>query len=136
MAELLAAVSIVGLLEQIEEEGIRFGDVEGRFRLDPKAVTLYRSSAVGASMGISLDGYYDLAGGTIDMQGVLSPLYILNVIGRIFSARDGEGLVGFNFTLTGDVDDPEIDINPLSILTPGVFREIFRRPPPEAPSEE
>jgi len=136
MTELLAAVSIVGLLEQIEEEGIRFGDVEGRFRLDPTAVTLYRSSAIGASMGISLDGYYDLAAGQIDMQGVLSPLYILNVIGRIFSARDGEGLVGFNFNLTGDVSDPEIDINPLSILTPGVFREIFRRPPPEAPSEE
>jgi hypothetical protein len=22
-------------------------------------------------------------------------------------------------------------VNPLSILTPGIFREIFRRPPPE-----
>lgn len=135
MAELLSAVSIVGLLEQLESEGIRFADVEGRFRLDPRRLTLYRSSAVGASMGISLDGYYDLAAGQIDMQGVLSPLYILNVLGRIISPRDGEGLVGFNFTLKGNVSDPEIDVNPLSILTPGIFREIFRRPPPEAPKD-
>jgi hypothetical protein len=135
MAELLSAVSVVGLLDQLQGEGIRFSEVRGRFRLDPKAMTLYHASAIGASMGVSLDGYYDLVDDQIDMQGVLSPLYLLNSLGRIFSARDGEGLVGFNFTLKGDVEDPEVGVNPLSILTPGVFREIFRRPPPEAPKD-
>ncbi len=135
MAELLSAVSVIGLLEQLEGEGIRFSEVRGRFRLDPKAMTLYQSSGIGASLGVSLDGYYDLLNDQIDMQGVLSPFYLLNSLGRIFSARDGEGLVGFNFTLKGDVSDPEVGINPLSILTPGVFREIFRRPPPEAPKD-
>ncbi|MCB1337028.1 MAG: hypothetical protein KDK10_06085 [Maritimibacter sp.] len=133
MAELLSAVSVVGLIDQLGGEGIRFTEVEGRFRLDPKAVTLYRSSAVGPSMGISLDGYYDMAGGTIDMQGVLSPLFIVNALGRVFSPRDGEGLVGFNFNLTGPAKSPEVQVNPLSILTPGVFREIFRRAPPQVP---
>jgi hypothetical protein len=135
MAELLSAVSVVGLLDQLSGPGIRFSKVEGRFRLAPSSVTLYRSSAVSASMGVSLDGYYDTAAGTIDMQGVLSPFYLLNSIGRIFSAREGEGLVGFNFTLKGKFDSPEVNINPLSILTPGAFREIFRRPPPARPEE-
>ncbi|GKY87677.1 AsmA-like C-terminal region-containing protein [Sinisalibacter aestuarii] len=135
MAELLSAVSVVGLLDQLSGPGIRFSEVEGRFRLTPSAVTLYRSSAVSASMGISLDGYYDMAAGTVDMQGVLSPFYLLNSIGRIFSAREGEGLVGFNFTLKGPFSEPAVEINPLSILTPGAFREIFRRPPPQQPQE-
>lgn len=134
MADLLSAVSLVGLPDQLQGDGIRFNKVEGRFRLDPNAVTLYRSSAVGPSMGISLDGYYDIRGGQVDMQGVLSPLFIVNALGRVFSPRDGEGLVGFNFTLKGAADDPEVGVNPLSILTPGALREIFRRAPPEAPA--
>jgi AsmA-like C-terminal region len=135
MAEMLSAISVVGLLDQLSGAGIGFSEVEGRFRLAPSAVTLYRSSAVSPSMGISLDGYYDMAAGQVDLQGVLSPFYLVNSIGRIFSPREGEGLVGFNFTLKGPFADPEVEINPLSILTPGAFREIFRRPPPTAPQE-
>lgn len=129
MAELLSAISVIGLLEQLGGNGISFQEVEARFRLTPKQVILTRSSAVGPSMGISLDGYYDLASKTMDMQGVLSPIYVVNFVGQLFS-RKGEGLFGFNFTLKGKSDNPRISVNPLSALTPGMFREIFRRPPP------
>jgi hypothetical protein len=44
--------------------------------------------------------------------------------------RRGEGLFGFNYRLRGTADDPQVSVNPLSILTPGMFRDIFRRPPP------
>ena len=33
----------------------------------------------------------------------------------------------FNYDLTGSVDDPQVSVNPLSILTPGMFREHRRR---------
>ena len=86
-------------------------------------------SASGPSIGISLDGIYELATATLDLQGVLSPVYIINGIGRLF-ARKGEGLIGFNFNLAGPVDAPRTSVNPLSVFTPGMFRDIFRRPPP------
>ncbi|MEC3862297.1 DUF3971 domain-containing protein [Mesobacterium sp. TK19101] len=127
---LLDAISIVGLLDQLEGPGIYFAEVEGEFRLSPQQVILKRSSASGPSMGVSLDGYYDLASGRMDMQGVLSPIYMLNGIGAIFT-RKGEGLVGFNFNIKGTAEKPRVSVNPLSILTPGMFREIFRRPPPQ-----
>ncbi len=136
MAEMLSAVSVVGLLEQLNSEGILFNDVEGRFRLSPDKLTLYHASAVGASMGVSLDGYYDLNSQQVDMQGVLSPLYIVNVLGGVISPRQGEGLVGFNFNLTGASDDPKVSINPLSILLPGGLRDIFRRPAPSPDDPE
>nr|WP_274705555.1 AsmA-like C-terminal region-containing protein [Salipiger pentaromativorans] len=126
---LLDAVSVVGLLDELNGAGIFFSQVEARFRLTPTQVVLTRSSAVGPSMGISMDGYYNLASRTMDMQGVLSPIYILNGIGRLF-ARKGEGLIGFNFNLSGGVDAPRVSVNPLSVFTPGMFRDIFRRPPP------
>lgn len=130
IASLLDAISVVGLLDQINGPGIFFSDVEARFRLTPSRVILSESSAVGPSMGISLDGYYDLNSGQMDMQGVISPIYVVNAIGRLI-ARKGEGLIGFNFNLRGTVGDPKVAVNPLSALTPGMFRDIFRRPPPK-----
>lgn len=130
MAALLNAISVVGLLEQLGGSGILFNEVEARFQLTPEALILSRSSAVGASMGISMDGYYGLATGAMDMQGVVSPVYLVNGIGQIFT-RKGEGLVGFNYDLRGSASDPQVQVNPLSIFTPGMFREIFRRPAPQ-----
>jgi hypothetical protein len=129
MASLLSALSIVGLLEQMSGGGILFNNVEADFRLTPSQVILRSSSAVGASMGVSMDGYYDVKREQMDMQGVISPLYALNGIGQIFS-RKGEGLVGFNYRLTGPAKQPKVQVNPLSLFTPGMFRDIFRRPAP------
>ena len=132
MADLLSAVSIIGLLEQLSGNGILFSDVEADFRLTPDRVFLRQASAVGPSMGISMDGTYTTASRTLDMQGVVSPVYVLNAIGSLLT-RKGEGLIGFSYRLGGSADSPRIAVNPLSALTPGMFREIFRRPPPEVP---
>lgn len=131
MAELLNLISVVGLLEQLGGDGINLGDVEARFRLTPRQVILAEGTAVGPSLGLSMDGTYDLAARSLDMQGVVSPLYMVNgLIGAIFSPRR-EGLFGFSYRLTGQAENPQVLVNPLSILTPGVFRDIFRRPPPD-----
>jgi hypothetical protein len=131
MAELLNAISVVGLLDQLSGTGILFSDIDASFRLSPKQVTLLKSSAVGTSMGISMDGYYYFDSGTMRFQGVFSPFYLLNGIGAVLT-RKGEGLIGFNFRLLGTPDNPKVKVNPLSLFTPGMFREIFRRPPPKA----
>jgi hypothetical protein len=130
VANLLNAASIVGLLEQMGGGGIHFGEVEANFRITPSQVIVTKSSAVGSSIGISMDGIYDLKNKMMDMQGVFSPIYAVNAIGSVLT-RKGEGLLGFNFTMKGSGDNPKVGINPLSIFTPGMFREIFRRPPPK-----
>ncbi|SLN12020.1 DUF3971 domain-containing protein [Pseudooctadecabacter jejudonensis] len=130
LASLLDAVSVVGLITQLDGQGLMFSDVDAAFRLTPEQVIVTQSSAVGPSIGLSLDGFYNQGAGQIDFQGVVSPLYLLNGIGAVFTRR-GEGLIGFNFNLSGAVDSPRVSVNPLSALTPGMFREIFRRPPPQ-----
>ncbi len=129
LASLLDAISVVGLLTQMDGQGLLFTDVEAQFRLTPTQIIVTQSSAVGPGLGLSLDGIYAQASRTMDFQGVISPFYLLNGIGAIFT-RPGEGLIGFNFNLRGPVDNPQVLVNPLSALTPGMFREIFRRPPP------
>ncbi|WP_380052745.1 AsmA-like C-terminal region-containing protein [Falsihalocynthiibacter sp. SS001] len=130
MAALLGAISVVGLLEQLQESGILFNELQADFHMTPQRLTLKKSSAVGASVGLSLDGLYDFASGRVAMNGVISPIYLLNGIGSVFT-RKGEGLFGFSFAMTGTAKSPKISVNPFSILTPGMFREIFRAPPPK-----
>ncbi|MEO0381324.1 MAG: AsmA-like C-terminal region-containing protein, partial [Pseudomonadota bacterium] len=133
IAALLNALSIVGLLEQMGGSGIHFQEVEAAFRLTPSTMALTQASAVGPSMGLSMFGTYDVNRSVLDMRGVISPLFLINGIGSIFT-RKGEGLIGFNYALKGAASDPQVQVNPLSALTPGMFREIFRAQPPALPS--
>ena len=130
IAALLDAVSVVGLLQQLDGQGLAFDAVEASFRLTPQQVIITQASAVGPGLGISVDGIYTLANKMIDLQGVVSPFFLVNSIGS-FLTRKGEGLIGFSYTITGNADAPQVAVNPLSALTPGMFREIFRRPAPD-----
>ncbi len=129
LASLLSAASGIGLLEQLNGEGILFNSVEGAFRLTPDGLSVTRGVAEGASMGVTMTGTYYPKAGKLDMQGVISPFYLVNGIGQILT-RKGEGVFGFTYHLGGSASAPEISVNPFSLLTPGMFREIFRRDPP------
>ncbi|SFT62763.1 AsmA family protein [Sedimentitalea nanhaiensis] len=130
IAALLNAVSVVGLLDELSGQGIQFSEVDARFRLAPSKVTVFESSAIGPSIGLSMDGTMDLLSNRLRMQGVISPIYLLNQIGSVVG-RKGEGMIGFNYTLTGPASSPRVQVNPLSALTPGPLRNIMRgaRPP-------
>ncbi len=140
MASLLNAISVVGLLQQMEKEGIHFEEITGSGKIRSNGIQIEGISATGASMGITVRGWYDPKSKTVDFEGVITPIYIVNgafqvVLGKLFGRDKGEGLFGFTYTVKGNADAPKVSVNPLSILTPGVFREIFRRDPP-APSPQ
>jgi hypothetical protein len=126
LAELLSLVSVVGLLEQLSGPGIFFSEIHSRFTILPDRIEIGRSTAEGPSLGISAEGRYHTKSETFDIEGVISPIYFLNAIGQVVSKK-GEGLFGFNFDLNGTVDRPKVSVNPLSLLTPGALRGIFRK---------
>ncbi len=130
LAELLNAISVIGLLDQMNGQGILFSEAAASFRLTSGGVELREGRAVGASMGVSMAGVYRFGSNRLDLQGTISPFYLVNAVGGVFAARRGEGLFGFTYRITGTAAAPNVAVNPLSIFTPGMFREIFRRPPP------
>jgi len=109
--------------------GLAFDDLRAAFTLDPARIDIDSASATGSSLGLALDGRVDLRSRTLALQGVVSPLYFLNRMGA-FMTRQGEGLIGLHFRLTGPMDAPELTANPLSVLTPGPLRDMFRTRPP------
>lgn len=141
LAGLLNGISVIGLVQELAGEGIVFENVDGQFVLKPQGVEVRKTSAIGVSMGITLDGNYNSQTKNVNFEGVITPLYALNgtlerVFGKLFGRQRGEGLFSFIYNVKGASDDPKISVNPLSILAPGVFREIFRSEMPEVGKTE
>ncbi len=69
----------------------------------------------------------------IDVSGTVVPAYAINsalghipVLGEIFTGgKKGGGVFAVNYTMSGPTDDPQVNVNPLSALTPGIFRNVF-----------
>ncbi len=86
----------------------------------------------GDQIGATFQGVIRDQRGNMDMTGTFMPAYGLNrlfaelpVIGIILGNGSDRGLIGITFKLTGKFDKPNLQINPLSIIAPGVFRKIF-----------
>lgn len=86
----------------------------------------------GPLIGSTFQGtLYDDAG-NMDMTGTFMPAYGLNrifgelpLVGVILGNGRDRGLIGVTFRLVGDADKPTLQINPLSVIAPGIFRSIF-----------
>ena len=97
----------------------------GKFQLNDAYVN-------GPQLGATLRGTVNFKSRTVDLGGTYVPLYGLNsalgavpVLGRVFVGRQGEGVVGITFAIKGKLDDPTVLVNPMSVMTPGIFRQIF-----------
>ena len=47
------------------------------------------------------------------------------LIGGLFSAEKGGGLLAMNYSIRGPSSDPAVLANPFSALTPGILRGMF-----------
>ncbi|MNT72628.1 hypothetical protein D3C72_2112500 [compost metagenome] len=86
----------------------------------------------GEQVGATFQGMVRDAKGQIDLTGTFMPAYGLNrlfgelpVIGILLGNGRDRGLLGITFKLTGATEQPKLVVNPLSIIAPGVFRQIF-----------
>ncbi|WP_243470708.1 YhdP family protein [Ruegeria denitrificans] len=129
MAALLNAISLVGLVNEMAGQGIFFSSIESRMRITPTEVKVLSGSAVGPSMGLSFDGTINTITETLNLRGAISPIYLVNAIGSVFTKK-GEGVIGFNYTLTGPLRQPKVSVNPLSGLAPLFLRNLLRTPAP------
>jgi hypothetical protein len=47
------------------------------------------------------------------------------LLGELLSSRSGEGLFGITFAVKGSNSQPDVLVNPISVLAPGFFRQLF-----------
>ena len=86
----------------------------------------------GSQIGFTFDGTIYDENDLTNVRGTFMPAYGISkvvsaipIIGSIFSnGRDG-ALIGITYRLKGKMDSPDLSINPLSLVTPGIFNKIF-----------
>lgn len=96
------------------------------------AVALENGIIRGEQIGATFQGLLRDRNGNMDMTGTFMPAYGLNrifgelpIIGAILGNGTDRGLLGITFKMTGKMASPNLVINPLSLIAPGIFRQIF-----------
>lgn len=150
LARVFSAGSLDGLNNLMNGEGIDFAAASGKFDLKDGVFSVNEFRATGTSVGLTADGAMALGdGGEVSLSGAVAPVYQLNsvlgaapVIGDILVGKKGEGVLAVSYLVNGRRTAPNVVVNPLSALTPGIFRQIFEpsgaapKPAPAAVTEE
>ncbi|MEM7505978.1 MAG: AsmA-like C-terminal region-containing protein [Pseudomonadota bacterium] len=120
--------------EQVEQvsSGLVFRSIRAPFSYIDGRILLGKSWAKSPSLAVTASGEVDREADKIDLVGAISPAYGLTgaldevpLLGAIFSGGEGEGIFAMTFSMQGSLADPQISVNPLSLLTPGFLRKIF-----------
>jgi hypothetical protein len=132
VASILSLASLTGISDTLTGDGIKFRKLESDFSINDERLTIEGGLVHGAAVGFTVQGDYQLEGDKVDFGGTVIPAYSLNslpgkipLLGRLLGGRRGEGLIGIGYRVGGTLDDLDVLVNPLSVLTPGVFRRIF-----------
>jgi hypothetical protein len=86
----------------------------------------------GPSIGTTFQGTLYDRNRNMDVTGTFMPIYGLNrifgelpIVGALLGNGRDRGLIGVTYRLRGKVGKPDLSINPLSVIAPGIFRSIF-----------
>ena len=133
LGKLLQAMTLYGLVDVVRGPGLAFTRMVAPFSLSDGMLTLTDTRAFSPSLGLTAQGQIDLDANTIDLLGTIVPAYFFNsllgnvpLVGRLFSPERGGGLFAASYSVKGDLNNPAVGVNPLTALTPGFLRGLFR----------
>ncbi len=136
LARILSLASFTSIANAVSGEGLVFNSALVPFEKRNDNVAIDDARAYGPGIGITVEGDIDLAGNTIGLNGTLVPAYVVNsilgdlpIVGDILTGGDeGGGIFAVTYQVEGPYADPEVGVDPLSVLAPGYLRSIFTAP--------
>ncbi|WP_418152860.1 AsmA-like C-terminal domain-containing protein [Litorimonas sp. RW-G-Af-16] len=133
LTQILSLASLTGMVDMLSGEGVWFERFEVPFTLTETDIQVRDARLFGPVLGMTGDGDISLENRTVDFDGTLVPAYTANsllgdipVIGDIFVGKKGSGVFALSYDVTGSFDKAQISVNPLSALTPGFLKGIFK----------
>ncbi len=133
LAQMLSLASLNGLNDVLNGDGINFETVEVPFTWGQGVLGLESARAAGPALGLTADGQINIASKNIDIDGTLIPAYAANsilgsipLLGDIFGGRADDATLGLTYAVKGSFGEAQVSVNPLSALTPGILRQIFK----------
>lgn len=141
MAKLLNAMSLVGILDLLNGEGLSFSKARVNFNWvdrgqpqqseNTRMIRLKDGRTSGTSLGLTFEGNIDYWARKLDLDGTIIPVSEVSslisgipLVGDILTAG-GEGLLAATYTVKGAMTQPIVSVNPLAVLAPGILRKVF-----------
>ncbi len=136
LAHLVSIMALTGILESLEAEGLAFTSLEAPFNLNGGVLEITDTKITGFSLGFTASGKIYTNAEVVDLKGTMVPAYAINaafgvmgtipILGPIFTGEDkGGGVFAATYTMAGPIEDPKVSMNPLTVLAPGIFRQLF-----------
>ncbi len=126
-----SVLSLAGLYSLVEGSGTKFVRGEAKILSREGQHKLEKVRATGNAVGVSMLGQFNRQTGEVDVSGNLVPvnqvnklLGLLPVVGEVLTGIDKSGLFTTQFSVRGDIDNPDISVN-ASSLAPGLLRDLF-----------
>jgi hypothetical protein len=117
--------------EAVDPTLVRFQKMTVVFTRSPGALEIKDAIIYNPSMGLTTSGNIDFAAGTIDVSGTFVPAYSVNtiltripVVGLLLGGGQNEGVFGLTYRVQGPLSRPDVMVNPLSAIAPGILRKI------------
>ncbi|MBU6448678.1 MAG: hypothetical protein KGQ26_03540 [Rhodospirillales bacterium] len=130
--KILQAATLYGVAEAVSGPGLLLDHATFPFTLDGGVLTLHGADAYSESLGFTASGTVNTGTGICNLDTTIIPAYALNalpgkipLLGRLFSAEKGGGLIAMRAHVQGPLDSPQVRMNPFSALTPGFLRGVF-----------
>ncbi len=121
---------------QVTQQVFQFDRMRVPFSVGHGQFVLEDSYVRGPLIGATVRGKVDYGSKIVNLGGTYVPLQGLNnalggvpIVGDLLSGPRGEGIFGITFAVTGPMAGPQVIVNPLSLVAPGIFREIFQLTP-------
>jgi hypothetical protein len=118
--------------EAVDPTLARFQKMTIAFTRSPGALEIKDAVIYNPTMGLTTSGNIDFARDAIDVSGTFVPAYSLNtiltkipVVGLLLGGGQNEGVFGLTYRVQGPLSHPEVTVNPLSAIAPGILRKIL-----------
>lgn len=121
-----------GLEGLVGPDGLEVTELVLPFTLADGVIDIEEARANGPRLGVTLEGQIDQRLDRLNVNGIIVPAYRLNalinnipLVGDLLVGGKGEGLFAVNYRVSGAFSDPDVDINRLTALAPGLIRGLF-----------
>lgn len=134
LARVVTLASLAGIRRALEGEGVPFDRVGAKLEYRVPHLSIRDGLAHGKSLAIGLDGTIDPRAETADLRGTVVPSYYglntvpgrIPVLGEMVGGK-AEAVQAIDFTVTGGLADPRVQVKPVSTLAPGVLRDLLQK---------
>ena len=122
---------VAGLPANGGRSGVAFSRLRAEFTRNAGRLTVREGVVKGPTVGATMEGSIDYQANQVRMSGTFVPLYGLNnMFGQIplfgmLLGGSNEGLIGITYEVVGSPGKPDLRVNPISVMAPGVLRKVF-----------